>query len=124
MRMTSSQSEETSRRFITTVVQSRSKIKPKETTRVRIGKTWEPAIVTAQHTAPRSYTVATPDGTAYRRNCRHLFPTDEPPPVTTGSALDEPVTPPVSVTSPVSASNVLTLPSQAHPTDHLIMPHS
>lgn len=67
--------------------------KPNETARVRIGKTWEPAIVTAQHAAPRSYIVTTTDGTAYRRNRRHLLPTDEPPPVITEPALDEPVTP-------------------------------
>lgn len=69
-------------------------IKPNETARVRIGKTWEPAIVTAQHAAPRSYIVTTTDGTAYRLNRCHLLPTDEPPPVITEPALDEPVTPP------------------------------
>ena len=53
-------------------------IKEGEAARVRKGKTWEPAIVTAQHTAPRSYIVKTPDGTAYRRNRRHLLPTVEP----------------------------------------------
>ena len=41
-------------------------IKEGETARVRKGKTWEPAIVIAQDTAPRSYIVKTPDGTAYR----------------------------------------------------------
>ena len=41
-------------------------IKEGEAARVRKGKTWEPAIVIAQHTAPRSYIVETPDGTAYR----------------------------------------------------------
>ena len=34
------------------------------TLRIRMGKTWEPATVIAQHTAPRSYVVSTPDGTA------------------------------------------------------------
>jgi len=71
--------------------------KPNETARVRMGKTWEPAIVTAQHTAPRSYIATTPDGTAYRCNRCELLPTDEPPPV--------PDTPSVTVTPPVSASN-------------------
>ena len=41
-------------------------IKEGEAARVRKGKTWEPATVIAQHTAPRSYIVKTPDGTAYR----------------------------------------------------------
>ena len=41
-------------------------IKGDEAARVRKGKTWEPAIVTAQRTAPRSHTVKTSDGTAYR----------------------------------------------------------
>ena len=39
-------------------------IKERETVRIRKGKTWEPAIVTAKHTAPRSFIVTTPDGTA------------------------------------------------------------
>lgn len=36
-------------------------IKSHATVRIRMGKTWEPATVTAQHTAPRSYLVSTPD---------------------------------------------------------------
>ena len=32
-------------------------IKSHATVRIRMGKTWEPATVTAQHTAPRSYLV-------------------------------------------------------------------
>ena len=68
-------------------------IKEGETARIRKGKTWEPAIVTAQHTAPRSFMVTTPDGTAYRRNRRHLLPTEESPPVIAGPAIDLPGTP-------------------------------
>ena len=81
-----------------------------EVARVRKGKTWEPAIVTAQHTAPRSYIVKTPDGTAYRQNRRHLLPTVKPPPVIVGPANDGPATPSilsdplVVVTAPDSAS--------------------
>lgn len=67
-------------------------IKPHQTERIRMGKTWEPATVTAQHTTPRSYIVSTPDGTAYRRNHRHLLPTNEPPVVNTGPSLDDTVT--------------------------------
>ena len=79
-------------------------VKEGEAARVRKGKTWEPAIVIAQHTAPRSYMVKIPDGTAYRRNHRHLLPTVEPPPVIVGPANDGPATlsilsdPPVVVT--------------------------
>ena len=80
-------------------------IKPHATVRVRMGKTWEPATVTAQHTAPRSYVVSTPDGTAYRRNRRHLLLTNEPPVVSTGPPHDEAVLLPVSVTPMVHVGN-------------------
>ena len=44
---------------------------------MRIKKTpdrkWEPAKVVEQHGTPRSYIVTTEDGTAYRRNRRHLM---------------------------------------------------
>ncbi|KAL9953818.1 hypothetical protein ACROYT_G041285 [Oculina patagonica] len=84
-------------------------IKKGETARKRKGKTWEPAIVTAQHTAPRSYIVATPDGTTYRRNRHHLLPTVESPPLIAGPAVDGrglPVVtePPVAVPSPDAAT--------------------
>ena len=59
-------------------------IKERETVRIRKGKNWEPATVTAKHTAPGSFIVTTPDGNTYRRNRRHLLPTDESPPVITG----------------------------------------
>lgn len=49
----------------------------KENEAVRIKKTpdskWEPAKVVEQHGTPRSYIVTTEDGTAYRRNRRHLL---------------------------------------------------
>ena len=80
-------------------------IKPHATVRIRMGRTWEPAPVTAQHAAPRSYVVSTPDGTAYRRNRRHLLLTNEPPVVSTGPPLDEAVIPPVSATPAVPVSN-------------------
>ena len=34
---------------------------------------WESAIVIEEHDAPRSYVVETEDGTAYRRNRKHLL---------------------------------------------------
>ena len=85
-------------------------IKQGKAARVRKGKTWEPATVTAQHSTTRSYLVKTPDGTAYRRNRRRLLPTVESPSVVVGSANDGPATPstvsepPVAVTPPDSAS--------------------
>ncbi|KAM7428277.1 hypothetical protein ABFA07_020718 [Porites harrisoni] len=85
-------------------------IKEDDTIRIRKGKTWEPAIVSEKHTAPRSFIVTTLDGFAYRRNRRHLLPTNEAPPVITGLAYDDPVapvaaTPAVVITPPVAASN-------------------
>ena len=82
----------------------------RNTIRIRKGKTWEPAIVSEKHTAPRSFIVTTLDGFAYRRNRRHLLPTNEAPPVITGPAYDDPVapvaaTPAVVITPPVAASN-------------------
>lgn len=68
-------------------------IKEDDTVRSRKRKTWEPAIVSEKHTAPRSFIVTTPDGTAYRRNRRHLQSPNEAPPVITGPAYDDPVAP-------------------------------
>ena len=39
------------------------------------GREWTPAVVVKQHQAPRSYIVATPDGTQMRRNRFPLQPT-------------------------------------------------
>ena len=84
-------------------------IKEDDTVRTRKGKTWEPAIVSEKHTAPRSFIATTPDGTAYRRNRRHLLPRNEAPWVITGPAYDDPVAPvaattAVDITPPVAAS--------------------
>ena len=43
--------------------------------RMKRGQEWTPAVVVKQHQAPRSYIVATPDGTQMRRNRFHLQPT-------------------------------------------------
>ena len=85
-------------------------IKEDDTVRIRKRKTGEPAIVSEKHTAPRSFIVTTPDGTAYRRNRRHLQSTNEAPPVITGPAYDDPVVPvaappAVDITPPFGASN-------------------
>lgn len=52
---------------------------PNESVRIRQGREWNPAVVIDQHQAPRSYVIATPDGTQLRRNRIHLLPTKEPP---------------------------------------------
>ena len=85
-------------------------IKEDDTVRIRKRKTWEPAIVSEKHTAPRFFIVTTLDGSAYRRNRRHLLATNEAPPVITGPAHDDPVapvaaTPAVDITPPVAARN-------------------
>ena len=46
-----------------------------EPVRMKRGREWTPAVVVQQHQAPRSYIVATPDGTQMRRNRFHLQPT-------------------------------------------------
>ena len=48
-----------------------------EPVRMKRGREWTPAVVVKQHQAPRSYIVATPDGTQMRRNRFHLQPTKE-----------------------------------------------
>ena len=40
--------------------------------RVRLGKTWDPAVIVDKHPAPRSYYVTTEDGQTYRRNQRFI----------------------------------------------------
>ncbi|CAB4023546.1 sec1 family domain-containing 2 [Paramuricea clavata] len=56
---------------------------------VKIGKVWEPAVITGTHKEPRSFIVTTPQGGVYRRNRRHLLPTSEPPPNNLGPDYDE-----------------------------------
>ena len=85
-------------------------IKEDDTVQIRKGKTWEPAIVSEKHTAPRSFIVITLVGFAYRRNRRHLLPTNEAPPVITGLACgsnrcNRVIIPAVVITPPVAASN-------------------
>ena len=48
-----------------------------EPVRMKRGRDWTPAVVVQQHQTPRSYIVATPDGTQMRRNRFHLQPTKE-----------------------------------------------
>ena len=48
------------------------------------GREWTSAVVVKQHQAPRSYIVATPDGTHIRRNRLHLQTTKVEPPLAMG----------------------------------------
>ena len=52
-----------------------SKLHEGEPVRMKRGREWTPAVVVQQHQAPRSYIVATPDGTQMCRNRFHLQPT-------------------------------------------------
>ena len=45
--------------------------------RIQQGREWKPAVVVKQHVAPRSYIVATTDGTQMRRNRLHFQQTKE-----------------------------------------------
>ncbi|RXM35253.1 hypothetical protein EOD39_4219 [Acipenser ruthenus] len=53
------------------------KLHVKDSARLRLGKVWEPAVVSRQHEAPRSFIVTTPDNAQYRRNRKHLLKTAE-----------------------------------------------
>lgn len=44
-----------------------------EAVRVRVGTTWQPAVVQSDHNLPRSYVVRTPQGSVFRKNRRHLL---------------------------------------------------
>ena len=58
-----------------------SKLDRGDTVRIKFGRTWTPATVTARHTSPRSYMVTTASGRVYRRN-RKWRKSSEPPPLT------------------------------------------
>jgi len=73
--------------------------------------TWKPAVVTRCSEEPRSYIVATPDGSTLRRNRRHLRPTGEPP-VNTGQSMagDKPYCSPMQAQTPVPTEGATALP--------------
>ena len=58
-----------------------SKLDRGDTIRIKSGRTWTPATVTAVHTSPRSYMVTTASGRVYRRNRKWLHKSSEPPPL-------------------------------------------
>ena len=72
-----------------------------ELVRMRRGWEWTPAVVVKQHQAPRSYIVATPNGTQIRRNRIHLLPTKEEAPPVTNQAWE----PASGASIPVTSSN-------------------
>ena len=55
-------------------------LNPDDVVRVQRGNVWEPAIVTSPHIQPRSYLVQSQHG-QLRRNRRHLYKTNEAPPL-------------------------------------------
>ena len=46
--------------------------------RIKLGRTWDKAIVTDTHTSPRSYLVMTKNGQMYHRNRSVLKPSPDP----------------------------------------------
>ena len=64
-------------------------LSPGDVVRVQTKGEWEPAVVTATHPTPRSYTIIR-QGKAIRRNTRHLMPTnEEAPPADTMADQDQ-----------------------------------
>ena len=59
-----------------------SKLDRGDSVRIKSGRTWTPATVTAVHASPRSYMVTTASGRVYRRNRKWLHKSSEPPPLT------------------------------------------
>ena len=51
--------------------------------RYQTSTSWEPAVITQKHSAPRSYDLVTTNGNVIRRNRRHLKPTQEARPTIT-----------------------------------------
>ena len=49
-----------------------SELKPGDTVRYQVNKSWKPAIVVSKHDSPRSYNIRTQQGTILRRNRYHL----------------------------------------------------
>ncbi|XP_021340553.1 uncharacterized protein K02A2.6-like [Mizuhopecten yessoensis] len=74
-------------------------IRPGESVRVRVNRTWEPARVRQKHTEPRSFIIQTPNGRKYRRNRRDLLKTAEPPPTIIGTEIEEPTATMTNATS-------------------------
>ena len=52
-------------------------LKPGDTVRHKVNRSWEPATVICQHKSPRSYNIRTSQGVVLRRNRHHLKQTKE-----------------------------------------------
>ena len=82
--------------------------------RYQTSTSWEPAVITQKHSAPRSYNLITASGNIIRRNRRHLKPTQEASPNAAPQVEDDnidfsvpPASPPSSTrpTQPVNTSS-------------------
>ena len=69
---------------------------------------WEPAVITQKHSAPRSYNLVTASGNIIRRNRRHLKSTQETRP-NVAPPIDDDIDDSVAITFPPSSSR----PTQA-----------
>ena len=69
---------------------------------------WEPAVITQKHFAPRSYNLVTASGNIIRRNKRHLKPTQEASPNAAPQVDDDNIDLSVPPASPPSS-----IPTQA-----------
>jgi hypothetical protein len=81
-----------------------------DSVRVRLGKTWDPAVIVEEHPAPRSYRVTTQDGQTYRRNRKFINRSPDtvhimPPSMDGGDERPRPpaATPPASQPVPPAA---------------------
>lgn len=74
--------------------------------------TWEPAVITQRHSAPRSYNLVTASGNTIRRNRRHLRPTQGARPIVTLPVDDDDTDIPMTTSSSTSSSG----PAQPVPT--------
>ena len=76
-----------------------------EPVRIRQERMWMPAVIVKQHQAPRSFIVATPDGSQLRRNRIDLLPTKETPVMSTASEpASEETSPPMPLNSDVGVA--------------------
>ena len=88
-------------------------LKRGDVVRVQRGNVWEPAVVTGPHIQPRSYLVQSQHG-QLRRNRRHLYKTNEAPPLFASIDLTAAVghTPRASVVSPEQPRDVPAAPPE------------
>ena len=83
--------QERQKRYYDRGAKTERDLKPGDVVRIQRGTQWEPVVVAANHSAPRSYMV-NQDGRLLRRNRRHLRPTPESPPATTAEPVSDETT--------------------------------